>query len=118
MTGLPIRILAALFVMLSILAPQSAGLAALTGLADGRVMVICTGDGLRTLRIDAGGNPAATSDTAYFCPLALAVDTATAALPHPVRSQWLYMAPPLLPHPLKVVPPPYRRPLPRAPPVV
>lgn len=81
MTGHFIRTLAALFVTLGILAPQSAGVVAALGLADGRVLVICTGDGLRTLRIDENGVPVELSDKARTCALVHAADTAAAVMP-------------------------------------
>lgn len=75
---------------LGVLAPMvSAALAGL-GLADGRVMVICTGDGLRTLRLDDAGTPVETSHTTDPCALIGAMDTAVAitpAAPH-LRLLW------------------------------
>ncbi|RVT86584.1 hypothetical protein DXV76_00395 [Rhodobacteraceae bacterium CCMM004] len=51
---------------------------ALAGLAPGRVVVICTGDGLQTLRLDDSGAPVETVAAAHDCLLA-AADLPTAA---------------------------------------
>ena len=63
MTGWIARTLVALIVTLGLLVPQGAGVAAALGLTTDRVMVICTGDGLRTLRFDADGTPVEVSDS-------------------------------------------------------
>ena len=110
------HLLVALAVTLGLLVPQSAGLAALAGVAEGRVMVICTGDGLRTLRIADDGRPAETSETAERCALAQATDTATAAVPPPACPALLFTAAPVLPQAQTPVRPACRVSLPRAPP--
>jgi len=113
-----IRPLAALVVALGMLAPLGPGALAALGLADGRVMVICTGDGLRTLRIGADGQPVETSDTAQFCALSQATDTAAAPVPPPARVALLFTATPVLPQAQTPLRPACRASLPRAPPSV
>ena len=68
-------------VALSILYPQGSALLARLGLSDGQVIVICTGDGLRTVQIGADGQPLQTSDKAEFCALVQTVDTAAGIAP-------------------------------------
>lgn len=110
--------LVALLVMLGILAPQGAGLLAATGLADGRVMVICTGDGLRTLRIDDDGKPVEISESADFCALVHAADIAAAIVPLPVPDRVAFAPLPPLPHPGPVTRLSHLSAQPRAPPSV
>lgn len=66
---------------LGILLPQASAVMAGLGLADGRVVVICTGDGLRTLRIDDRGVPVEVSQEAELCALVHALDISGADAP-------------------------------------
>lgn len=116
MTGWIARTLVALIVTLGILAPQGAGLAAAFGLTGDRVMVICTGDGLRTLRFDADGAPVEMSQTPDICALVHAADTADAASAPPSPEHALTFAPVPVPHPLRAMIAAYLPALPRAPP--
>jgi hypothetical protein len=93
MTGWIVRTLVALVVTLGILAPQGAGPASALGLTGDRIMVICTGDGLRTLRFDADGTPVEVSESPDTCALVHAADTASPAVPMPA-AQPLAPAPP------------------------
>lgn len=113
-----IRLIATMAVTLGILAPQGAGLAALAGLANGHVLVICTGDGLRTLRIGPDGQPADVSEKAEFCALSQAAGTASAAAPAAAMSRLVHLSMPALSSPPRHVPSPRRPSLPRAPPAV
>lgn len=69
------KTLLVLAVILGIALPQvSAALAGL-GLTDSRLLVICTGDGLRTIRIDENGEPVEVSHDIEICALVHAADT-------------------------------------------
>lgn len=116
MTGWIARTLVALVVTLGILAPQGAGLAAAFGLSADRIMVICTGDGLRTLRFDADGTPVEVSETPDICALVHAAGTAGPVTPGPSPAHVLAVTPAPTPHPLRAVVPAYLPSLPRAPP--
>ena len=107
----------ALVVVLGILAPQGAGLLAAAGLADGRVLVICTGDGLRTLRIGDDGKPVEISQTADFCALVHAADTATPPSPAPAPGKLLEAREPIIAQPLRALALARLCRLPRAPPL-
>jgi hypothetical protein len=75
-----IRHLAPLLVVLSILAPMGgAAMGQLFG--DARMIVICTGDGLQTLTLDANGTPIKSTESAEICALVHANDTAQGATP-------------------------------------
>ena len=80
MTRAILRHLAPLLVVLSLIAPMG-GAAMASFLGDARTIVICTSDGLRTLTLDAEGNPVETSDSAEICALVHATDTAQGAVP-------------------------------------
>ena len=118
MTGQVIRVLVFLFVTLGILAPQSAGLATALGLADGRLMVICTGDGLRTIRIGDDGEPVEVSETAEYCALVQAVETASGVAPTPAAEKLLFFNDTVLPEPPDYVARTQRPSFPRAPPAL
>lgn len=75
------RYVATILVVLSILAPTGGGALAAFGLADDRVLVICTGDGLRTIRVGADGAPLEVSDSAETCALVHTAGTAQAFAP-------------------------------------
>lgn len=116
MTGWITRTLVALIVTLGLLVPQGAGVAAALGLSGDRVMVICTGDGLRTLRFDADGTPVEVSETPDICALLHAADTATPVRPVPAAQHLLSAIAPVAaraPESLRTVHSPS---LPRAPP--
>ncbi len=116
MKGFAARTVPILFVILGILAPQGSGLIAALGLADGRVMVICTGDGLRTIRIGEDGTPAEVSQTADHCALVHAAGTATAAAPPMAAETLLYASATVPTRPSRHVGLAHRPSLPRAPP--
>ena len=61
------------------------------GLADGRLMVICSGDGLRTIYIDENGDATQISDEAIACVLKSAVGTAKPALPERNAERLLFV---------------------------
>lgn len=75
------RYLILAFLALGLLLPQASGVMAGLGLADGRLVVICTGDGLRTLRIDDAGDPVEVSQEAELCALVHATHLAGADVP-------------------------------------
>lgn len=116
MTGPLARFLVTLVVSFGILAPQGSGALAFSGLADGRVLVICTGDGLRTIRIGDDGQPTDLSETADFCALSQALDTAVPALPLAVQVRRLPATRPVLPQEPIRLRRTHRPSLPRAPP--
>ena len=116
MTGFFTRTLVALCVTLGILAPQGGALAAAAGLADGRVMVICTGDGLRLMRIGADGRPVDVSQSAEPCALTDAAGTAVPAAPGLAAHLPRPAAAPLAPRAPRALARAHRPCLPRAPP--
>ena len=69
------KILSVLLLTASLLSPLTSGLAMAVGLSEGRVLVICTGDGLRWIKIDAEGEPVELSASAEACALLHAADT-------------------------------------------
>ena len=79
-----LRYAAILLVALSLLAPLTSSWAMAVGLSEGRVLVICTGDGLRWIKIDAEGNPVEISHSAETCALVHAADTAAPPAVAPV----------------------------------
>ena len=81
------RSLAALVLLVSLLAPFAGGWAMALGLAEGRILVICTGDGLRTIYVATY----LTKD-AVSCALKSAADTAQAALPNGLAERLLFIA--------------------------
>ncbi|MCZ7677080.1 MAG: hypothetical protein M5U35_16135 [Roseovarius sp.] len=82
----------------------------------GRILVVCTGDGLRTLHIDPDGIPAEISDTADHCALVHAAGTAPAVVPAPLPRRLIATGTrPLTRLPAMVARPPLPS-LPRAPP--
>ena len=118
MIGQIIRTLVFVFVTLGILAPHSAGMVTALGLADGRVMVICTSDGLRTIRINDDGEPVEVSETAEHCALVHAVETASGVAPTPVAEKLLFFNAPVLPVATDYVALVHRPSFPRAPPAI
>ncbi len=85
------RWLATLILMAALLAPFASGWAMALGLADGRLMVICSGDGLRTIYIDENGDATQISDEAIACVLKSAVGTAKPALPERNAERLLFV---------------------------
>jgi hypothetical protein len=116
MTGWIARTLVALIVALGLLVPQGAGVAAALGLTFDRVMVICTGDGLRTLRFDADGNPVEVSDSPDTCALVHAADTAEPVLPAPATQPLIPAPATVTARPARALPSDHSPSLPRAPP--
>ena len=118
MAGLFLRTLVALDLDdLSILAPiRIAGVVALLGQSEGRVMVICTGDGLRTIRIGPDEQPGEGSGEAEYCAMTQAVDTASAAIPPSARSRFLFNSEPVRPRAIRRWQQSYLSSLPRGPP--
>lgn len=84
------RLLATLVLMASLLAPFASGWAMALGVADGRLFVICTGDGLRTIYVDENGDATQLSEKAVACVLKSAVDTAQAVRPYTKEGRLLY----------------------------
>ena len=116
MTGWIARTLVALIVTLGLLVPQGAGVAAALGLTTDRVMVICTGDGLRTLRFDADGTPVEVSDSPDTCALVHAADTATPIEPVPATHPLIPAPARVAARPAQTLPSAHSPYLPRAPP--
>ncbi len=72
----PMRSLLVLLTILGLLMPRISGVAA-SAMPGGMTVVICTGQGMMTLRIDENGNPVPASGHPDHCVLAHAADTAT-----------------------------------------
>ncbi|NIY80234.1 MAG: hypothetical protein HWE33_12485 [Rhodobacteraceae bacterium] len=65
-----LRLFLFLALMLGIVGPKSSALLAQLGLIHTQVIVICTGDGLQTITLDADGNPIEHEDAkSQPCPL-------------------------------------------------
>lgn len=88
------------------------------GVSEGRIFVICTGDGLRTFHIDENGDATQLSDEAIACILKSATDTAKAIRPERGAQRLLFVAP--SPHVVDLLQKDRFRlaSLPRAPPVI
>ncbi len=77
------RSLVLFLTILGLLLPRVSGLAA-SVLPGGTTVVICTGQGMMTLRIDESGNPVPIADHPDHCVLAHATDTATRTVVQPL----------------------------------
>ncbi len=80
-----LRILLLLGVLTGIVLPNSSVALAQLGLLDGRIMVICTGHSLRTIVLDADGQPVESRRTEAPCLLAHGCAPSATPPPHPVR---------------------------------
>ncbi|MEQ9257875.1 MAG: hypothetical protein RIG84_02120 [Roseovarius sp.] len=118
MTRLVARYVTILLVTLAILAPLGGWALAGLGLAGDRVIVICTGDGLRTLRLAPDGTPQEISDKADLCALVHAADTAVPPRPVAPAPRLLTALSPELARALDTPRPGHPSSLPRAPPPV
>ena len=112
------RYLILTFLALALLLPLASGVMAGLGLADGRLLVICTGDGLRTLRIDEAGNPVEVSQEAELCALLHATHLAGAELPQAAATRLIETAGFSLPQARCILPVEHSPSQPRAPPAV
>ncbi|MEM7599587.1 MAG: hypothetical protein AAF382_18015 [Pseudomonadota bacterium] len=112
------RLLATLVMMASLLAPFASSWAMALGVADGRLLVICSGDGLRTIYIDENGDATQLSDEAIACVLKSTTDTAEAVVPQGRSDRLLFIAQSERTTALDVKPGAHPAPLPRAPPVI
>lgn len=61
---------------MALVLPQVSAAIAMSGIADIRVVVICTSDGLRLVTLDANGQPVETAQVVERCMLIHAMDTA------------------------------------------
>ncbi|MEL7253336.1 MAG: hypothetical protein AAGL23_04125 [Pseudomonadota bacterium] len=112
------RILATWLLVFSLLTPFAGGWAMALGLGEGRIFVICTGDGLRSFHMDENGDATPLSDEAIACVLSSAANTADAVRTEPGAQRLLYVT--------AVAPLPdlskkdrlHLAPLPRAPPMI
>lgn len=112
------RVLATIVLVVSLLAPFAGGWAMALGLADGRFVVICTGDGLQTIYIDENGDATHLSKDSVACVLNTAMDTASSSQIEPLSDQLLLVrGSPLKTQSLRVTDT-YLAPPPRAPPVI
>ena len=118
MTNLIARYLIPALVALGIVMPQASAALAGIGLAGGQIIVICTGDELRHVRIDQDGNPVEMPDEVMFCALLHAVDTGSNALLAENELRLLYVDGLLLDRTYPYVFEAFSQSLPRAPPVV
>ncbi|MFW2589039.1 hypothetical protein [Sagittula sp. SSi028] len=73
-------------VILGIALPKSTAALVALGLSRAQIIVICTGEGLRTITLDANGNPVAEDETdGHLCLMVHAVDGGSAPdVTHPV----------------------------------
>lgn len=88
------RLFATFVLLASLLAPFASGWAMALGVADGRLLVICSGDGLRTIYIDEKGEATQLSDEAVACVLKSAADTSSIAMPQRNSERLLFVAKP------------------------
>ncbi|MEL6647717.1 MAG: hypothetical protein AAFQ05_08430 [Pseudomonadota bacterium] len=100
------------------MAPFASSWAMALGVADGRLLIICSGDGLRTIYIDENGDATHVSDEAVACVVKSTVDTAQAIAPEDRLDTLLFVADAALVETLDVKPSAHPAPLPRAPPVI
>ncbi len=70
------QLTATVVLVMALLAPFAGGWAMALGVAEGRILVICTGDGLRTIHIDENGDATEISRDTVNCVLKSATDTA------------------------------------------
>lgn len=117
MTRLVARYVTILLAALAILAPLGGGALAGLGLAGERVIVICTGDGLRTLKLAPDGTPRDMSEEAGFCALVHAADTAVPPRPEAPAPRLISALGPAQARLLDAPRPGHPAPLPRAPPL-
>jgi hypothetical protein len=75
----------------ALLAPFASGWAMATGVAEGRILVICTGDGLRTIYVDQNGDAQELSGEAVSCVLKSAIDTASPIPPLTAPTDLLFV---------------------------
>ena len=112
------KCLATLILVVALLAPFASGWAMALGLADGRLMVICSGDGLRTIYIDENGDATQVSDEAINCVLKSAADTAKPIQPQRSAGRLLFVTETRHHHEIGQSAYAYFAPHPRAPPTI
>lgn len=117
MTGFVSRYVIIALLVLGIILPQASAALAGLGLADGRAVVICTGDGLRTIHINDDGEPVEISHDAEFCALVYAADTSGRFLPAATASRFLYTTGRPLAGPVSLTAHSFSPALPRGPPL-
>lgn len=110
--------LTTLLLVASLLVPFTSGLAMAMGVADGRLLVICSGDGLRTIYIDENGDATQVSEEAINCVLKSAADTAQAVMPRREGQRLLFFATPTPAQSFSVAGLSFLTPHPRAPPMI
>lgn len=76
MRSVLIRFITAFLVVTALLAPVAGNMAMAVGLSQGNVLVLCTGAEMRTIVLDAEGNPVEVQQSSDACVLAHAIDTA------------------------------------------
>lgn len=89
------HILLTLCLILGTVAPKATAALASLGLSRGDIIVICTGEGLRTLRLDEAGEPVELTKTPEHCLLVHALDRpvqpprpARPVIWHPIAGEW------------------------------
>ncbi len=117
MTGLVTRYLIIALLTLGIVLPQASAALAGLGLLDGRLIVICTGDGLRTIRINDDGEPVETAQKVDLCALVHAADTSERALPAAIAPRYLFTTGKTLAGPVSLTAHFFSPSLPRGPPL-
>lgn len=97
------HILLVLSLTLGVVAPKASAALASLGLIRGDVIVICTGEGLRTIHLGGDGKPVELSDTPQHCLLVHALDAPVlpplphhAPTPRAVAGAWVFAAEPAL----------------------
>lgn len=104
-------------IMLGIVAPMSTAALARLGAIDSRVMVICTGDALHTVRIGENGQPLEVSDDGAHCALGHAAFAGVPGRTEAPALRRLAGPEPAQVQSLATPPAPHLPSLPRAPPV-
>ncbi|MEO0371196.1 MAG: hypothetical protein AAF231_07040 [Pseudomonadota bacterium] len=112
------KVLATWLLVVALLTPFAGGWAMALGVGEGRIFVICTGDGLRTFHMDENGDATPLSDEAIACVLKSAADTAQAVRTEPSAQRLLYVTALAVLTDLSKKERLHLAPLPRAPPVI
>ncbi len=86
------HILLALCLTLGIVAPKASAALASLGMSRSDIVVICTGEGLRSIRLDETGEPVELSETPEHCLLIHALDIAVPPPAPACEATWSFVA--------------------------
>lgn len=112
------QVFATCILVAALLAPFAGGWAMALGVADGRLIVICSGDGLRTIYVDENGDATQLTEEAVACILKSAGDTAQTPRPAPSLERLLFVSKSQRPVGVSYLDPSYLISFPRAPPLI